>query len=111
MMPRLEASRGSASTLCAVVAFVPALGLVYLFHQHRGPIAIVMSLVFGLLAARVAFFTIERITRYPWKQKTPVLGQPLAYHWGGSLPNGLDLCHHLRNAWHLLRKSLFPQTR
>lgn len=74
MMPRLEASRRSASTLCAVVAFVPALGLVYLFHQHRGPIAIFMSLVFGLLAAMVAFFTIERITRYRWKQKTPVLG-------------------------------------
>jgi hypothetical protein len=74
MMPRLETPRRRASTTSAIVAFFPALGLVYLFHQHRGPVAIFMSLFFGLLAAMVAFFTIERITRHRWKQKTPVLG-------------------------------------
>lgn len=74
MMPTLEAACRRTSTTSALVAFVSALGLVYLFHQNRGPVAIWMGLAFGLLAAMVAFFIVQRITRNRCRQKTPVLG-------------------------------------
>ncbi len=46
MKPWLESPRRSASTISAMVAFGSALGPVYLFHHNRGPVAIVVSLVF-----------------------------------------------------------------
>lgn len=57
-----------------MAAFGSALGPVYLFHHNRGPIAVFISIAFSLLAAVVAFFTIEWITRRRWMHVEPVLG-------------------------------------
>jgi hypothetical protein len=66
--------RRSASTISAIVAFGSALGPVYLFHHNRGRIAIFISLAFSLLAAVIAYFIVERITRDRWTHATPVFG-------------------------------------
>lgn len=66
--------RKNASALAAMVAFGSALGPVYLFHGNRGSVAILNSILFSVLAALVAFFTVEMITRHRWAQRTPVLG-------------------------------------
>lgn len=73
-VPESGSPRARAATLSAWVAFVSALGPVYMFHHHRGPVTIWVSLVFGALAAAVAFFAVASITRKRWMHVTPVLG-------------------------------------